>query len=78
MIDYKTTITQVTIHKSGDSPVFGESATRIKLEDESCGVYLIIEQDGGSITLDPEELDLIIVEAKKLMAQFNDEIQIRI
>ena len=71
-MEYKTTITQVTIHKADDSPVFGESATRIKLEDESCGAYLIIEQDGGSITLDPEELDLIVVEAKKLMAQFNE------
>ena len=75
-MEYKTTITQVTIHKSDDNPVFGESATRIKLEDEGAGRYLVIEQDGGSISLDPEELDLIIAEAKKLMAQFEDEIEI--
>ena len=74
MINYKTTITQVTIHKAEDSPVFGESATRIKIEDEAAGEYLVIEQDGGSIRVDPEELDLIIVEAKKLMAQFKGEI----
>jgi hypothetical protein len=72
-MEYKTTITQVAVHKSNDSPVFGESATRIKLEDEGAGKYLVIEQDGGSISLDPEELDLIIAEAKKLMAQFEDE-----
>ena len=75
-MEYKTTITQVTIHKSDDNPVFGESATRIKLEDEGAGRYLVIEQDESSIRLDPEELDLIIAEAKKLMAQFQDEIEI--
>ena len=72
-MEYKTTITQVAVHKSNDSPVFGESATRIKLEDEGAGGYLVIEQDGGSIRLDPEELELIIVEARKIMAQFDDE-----
>lgn len=75
-MEYKTTITQVTIHKADESAVFGESATRVKLEDEGSGGYLVIEQDGGSIRLDPEELDLIIAEAKKLMAQFKDEIEI--
>jgi hypothetical protein len=73
MINYKTTITQVTVHKADESAVFGESATRIKLEDEGAGGYLVIEQDESSIRLDPEELDLIIAEAKKLMAQFQDE-----
>ena len=73
MTDYKTTMTQVTIHKADESAVFGESATRIKLEDEGAGGYLVIEQDDVSISLDPEELDLIIAEAKKLMAQFKDE-----
>ena len=72
MINYKTTITQVTVHKADESAVFGESATRIKLEDEGAGGYLVIEQDESSIRLDPEELDLIIAEAKKLMAQFED------
>lgn len=66
-------MTQVTIHKADESAVFGESATRIKLEDEGAGGYLVIEQDDVSISLDPEELDLIIAEAKKLMAQFKDE-----
>ena len=76
MTDYKTTITQVTIHKADESAVFGESATRVKLEDEGAGQYLILEQDGGSISLDPEELELIIIEARKIMAQFKDEIEI--
>ena len=74
MTDYKTTITQVTIHKADESAVFGESATRVKLEDEGAGGYLVIEQEDGSIRVDPEELELIIVEARKLMAQFEDEI----
>ena len=76
MTDYKTTITQVTIHKADESAVFGESATRIKLEDEGAGGYLVIEQDESSIRLDPEELELIIIEARKIMAQFKDEIEI--
>ena len=72
-MEYKTTITQFTIHRKDESAVFGESATRVKLEDEGAGGYLILEQDGGSIRLDPEELDLIIAEARKLMGQFKDE-----
>lgn len=74
MTEYKTTITQVTIHKADDSAVFGESATRIKLEDEGAGGYLVIEQEDGSIRVDLEELELVIVEARKIMAQFKDEI----
>lgn len=76
MNNYKTTITQVTIHKADHSPIFGESATHIKLEDEGDGEFFVIQQDGGIIRLDPEELDLIIAEAKKLMAQFTNEIEI--
>ena len=73
-MEYKTTITQVTVHKADESAVFSESRTNIKLEDEGAGGYLVIEQEDGSIRVDPEELELIIVEARKLMAQFEDEI----
>ena len=72
-MEYKTTTTQITIHRKDENAVFGESAIRIKIEDEGAGGYLVIEQDESSIRVDPEELELIILEARKIMAQFEDE-----
>jgi hypothetical protein len=64
---YKATITAVAVHPEGDNPVFAETATTIRLQDEGGGFFVELEQGGGSIRLDAEEIDLIMNEAKKLL-----------
>lgn len=62
-----------SIHREGDSPMFGESSIHVSLEDEGGGEFLIITQnsdnpEAGVIRLDFEELPLIL-EAAKLLKQ---------
>lgn len=40
---YKTTITQISIHAAEDSPVFGDSAVLVGLDDHGGGPFLTIE-----------------------------------
>lgn len=65
---YRTTTTQIVVHREGDNPIYGESATRIRLEDETGGLFVVLEQDAGSVKLDPEELNIVIEAAKQLLA----------
>jgi hypothetical protein len=68
------TITQVSIHPIGVNPLFGESATHVRAEDEGGGVFIEIEQindhiQPGIIRVDVDELEAIVSVAKMLVAQ---------
>lgn len=67
------TITSLAIHRPGINPVYGEGVTHVSLADESAGFFLEVKQIEGhgeqSIRLDPDELDLLVVAAKKLLHQ---------
>lgn len=67
------TVTAVAVHRCGDSPVFGESVTTVRLEDESSGPFLLIEQsqDAGlmQLRLDLDELCEITDAARWLLEQ---------
>lgn len=41
----------------------------LSVDDAGGGAYLIIEQGGKSITLDPEELELIAATGKEMIEQ---------
>lgn len=43
---YFNTITQISVGMQNDNPVYGE-CIRVKLEDECCGMFLVLEQDTG-------------------------------
>jgi hypothetical protein len=64
---YMATITSVSVHPEGDNPVFAETATTIRLQDEGGGYFIELGQGEGSIRLDAEEIDLVMNEAKKLL-----------
>jgi len=74
MANYTTTTTEVTVHRVGENPVYGESATRVRLDDEAGGFFIVLEQcreignDGEQrIRVDPEELELIAQTAREML-----------
>jgi hypothetical protein len=40
----KLTITEITVHREGESPVFGELVTHVKLDDEGGGAFVKLIQ----------------------------------
>ena len=53
-MNYQTRVTQMTILPEGE-PVYSEGATRIAIDDEGGGEFVVVSQDKGSILIDPEE-----------------------
>ena len=74
-LKFFATITEVTVHREGESPVFGESAVKVRIDDEGGGAFIVLEQMGSDapgarrVMIDAEELDLIVKAAKKMLAQ---------
>jgi hypothetical protein len=67
-----TVVTSYSVFREGDSPIFGNTATHVRVDDDTSGPYLVLEQkheDPGRIHLDLEELEAIVVAARKLMKQ---------
>jgi hypothetical protein len=60
----KLTVTEVTIHKENESPVFGELVTHIKLDDEGGGEFVKIIQHNdivrNEIRLDFNEIEHVL------------------
>jgi hypothetical protein len=57
---------RVAIHAPEDSPLSGQSATWVEIEDQGAGAYLRVTQpwDDVSITLKPEEVPLLLEAAR--------------
>jgi hypothetical protein len=59
----KLTITEISIHKKSDSPIFGELNTKVKLADEGGGMFVKISQDSddgySEIRFGFDELDYL-------------------
>lgn len=64
--EYNSTITSISIHRKGDHPLFGESVTKIELEDDAGGIFFTIKQDpndfgpGGILRFDFDEVQKLI------------------
>lgn len=70
----QSTIMKISIHLENDSPVFGESATHVSVDDESGGTFLVIEQHYddskvGTVRMCVEELEAVMKAARKLIGQ---------
>ena len=65
------TILEVSIHQKGVNPIFGEGVTSVRIDDEAGGGFIILEQEDKEIRLDMSELEEIVVEARKLIMQYN-------
>ena len=70
MSHIKTTVTQIAIHRSDQSPVFGEGVINVSLWDEGAGTFIVLTQndsEDGKIRIDPNELDIIVESAKRML-----------
>jgi hypothetical protein len=75
---FKMTPITIAIHKENDSPVFGETATHISLEDSGAGCFLKITQfpdtsASNEINLEFEELELLTQAAEKLRENLKED-----
>ena len=64
-----TTI-QVSIHRKGHNPIFDDGVTKLSIDDEGGGGFFILEQhdsQDGKLRFDPDELEAIAKEAKRLL-----------
>lgn len=79
--DITVTPVAVAVHRVGDSPVFGESMTHIRVEDDAAGPYIVISQPAGregdlkpgELAFDADELPVIYQAAMRLLKQQTKE-----
>lgn len=73
MTAFQATITAIAVHRPEESPIFGESATTIRLDDDGGGPFIVIEQadasQPGAIRLDPDECEIVMREVRRLLEQ---------
>lgn len=63
-----------SVHTENDSPIFGESVTYVKIDDEAAGPFIMLHQihpdnKEGESRFELEELKLILEAAQTLMDQ---------
>lgn len=63
------TTTEISIHRTGDNPIYGESAIRVRVVDEGAGPFIEIEQEGRKVMVEPDELTEITEAARWLLDQ---------
>ena len=78
MSEIKTTTISVSVHRAGVSPIYGEGVTRVLLDDEAAGPYIVLRQydpglENAEIRLDIEELRAVTVAAEKLIADYPED-----
>lgn len=60
----KLTVTEIAVHKEGESPIFGEIVTHVKLDDEGAGTFIRLIQHNDTqvseIRLDFNEIEHIL------------------
>ena len=67
--EYKSTITEITVHDASRNPLTHFEVTVIKLADEGGGAYITIIQGEDEIRLDFNELPLMNEAIDRLMMQ---------
>ena len=68
--DYRSTVVAIAVHRDNESPIYGESVTTVRLDDEGSGPFLLLSQTPpcGTMTLrlDLDELRLVLQAAETL------------
>ena len=75
MSEIKITTISVSVHRAEMNPIFGEGVTRVSLDDDAAGPFVVLRQDGeklenGEIRIDIEELRAVTEAAEKLIADY--------
>jgi len=73
----KLTVTEISIHKEDESPIFGDIATHVKLDDEGGGVFIkIVQHDDtkmNEIRLDFNEVEYLVKAIEMLKKNLQQE-----
>ena len=74
---YVQTVRSIMVYPEGE-PWFHELSTKVSLEDEGDGYYVVLAQSPdrpelGQICLNPDELDAVYAAAKQLLTQHNND-----
>jgi len=71
---FAQTTTAISVHATGDSPVFGESTVTVSIDDDGGGPFIsLFHPSGGQIDLDYEQLLLVVDAARMLMEGIEPE-----
>ncbi|HUV69439.1 MAG TPA: hypothetical protein VMW15_07235 [Terracidiphilus sp.] len=78
MIEMKTTVISMSVHRADMNPRFGEGVTHVSLQDDAGGPFIELRQcddrsEMGMIKLDMEELEAVTAAARRLMAGWPGE-----
>ena len=73
MSAYTWTTMKVAIHRKGDNPAYADGVTYVEIVDEAAGAVLELSQGDQRIRIDPEELELILTEAQRMLAGFPED-----
>ena len=63
----KTTVMKIAIHPEDKNPVYDDGVLYLELADEGAGAFLELSQGENSVSIDPEEVEVIAAAAKQLM-----------
>ena len=68
----KITPIGMAVHLQDESPIFGEHATHVLIDDEAAGPFIVLRQFGeeskvGEVRLDIEELEAVLRAARRLI-----------
>lgn len=61
----------VSVHRTGDNPVYGEGAIKVTVEDEGGGPFIVLESNDGmedGLRIDMDELEAVTAAARKLIS----------
>lgn len=74
----KLTVTEITIHAENESPIFGDLATKVSVDDEGGGIYVRITQDTDdgpiSIRMGFNEVDHLVQAINILKSGVQDDL----
>ena len=56
----KHCILSLSVYRQGDNPVFGETVTKVSLDDEAAGLFFILEQEVGKLRFDFDEFKEVV------------------
>ena len=62
---------KVAVHRKDDNPIFGENVIHVSVDDEAAGAFIVLESNAGhedGLRIDPDELEAVVVAARKLIA----------
>ncbi len=73
MTTWKTTYIAAVVHQAGDNPIINEQSTTVRLCDEAGGAFVsLTDCEGTTIRLDPEELEMVVEVARKMLKAFHE------